>query len=392
MSRHKVGRKSKSASGNPGYREHKATGQAVVTLPLGNGKRKDVYLGPFGTPESKAEYNRVIAEWAANGRQAPVAPEDPARDLSINELVSRFIDHADVSYRDTTGALTTEYDNYKLSLHPLRILFGELPAAKFGPIALEQVRDYMVRTGSGKRGFGKKGSPLCGKGLCRRVVNQRMGRIRRFFKWAASKELVPHAVYQKLLTVDGLREGRSPARESKDVRPVPPETVEVTLPHVSRQVAAMIRVQLLTGARPREVCLMRPCDIDRSGPVWIYRPGSDEGPHGKHKTAYRGHLRAIPLGPRAQEVIKPFLDRDPGAFLFSPREAMAEYRAWQRSNRKSKVQPSQVDRTKGRPKKVFGARYNHRSYGKAIKTACKRHRIPSWHPHQLRHYRATEIQ
>src|SRR5689334_20606910 len=109
MSRHKVGRKPKSASGNPEYREHKATGQAVVTLPLGNGKRKDVYLGLHGTPESKAEYNRVIAEWAANGRQAPVAPDDPARDLTINELVSRFIDHADVSYRDATGAPTTEY-------------------------------------------------------------------------------------------------------------------------------------------------------------------------------------------------------------------------------------------------------------------------------------------
>ncbi|MHB1423150.1 MAG: tyrosine-type recombinase/integrase [Gemmataceae bacterium] len=393
MTRHKVGRKSKSSSGNPEYRLHKRTGQAVVTLPLGNGQRKDVYLGKHGSEESKAEYNRVLAEWAANGKQAPIDPlAEPASDLTIDELVSRFIDHANVFYRDATGAPTTEYDNFKLSLHPLRLLFGPLSVSKFGPVALEQVRDFMVREGSGKKGFGKNGSSLCGRGLCRRVINQRMGRIKRFFRWAASKELIPHTVYQRLATIEGLREDRSPARESKDVRPVPPEIVDATLPHLLRPVAAMVRVQQLTGARPGEVCVMRSCDIDRSGPVWVYRPGSDEGPRGKHKTAYRGHLRAIPLGPQSQEIIKPFLlNRDPGAYLFSPREGMAEFRAWQRSNRKSKVQPSQVDRSKARPKKRFGEHYNHRTYGKAIKAVCKRHGIPPWHPHQLRHYRATEI-
>ena len=74
MTRHKVGRKYKDSSGNPEYRLHKRTGEAVVTLPLGNGQRKDVYLGKLGSEESKAEYNRVIAEWAANDRQTPVGP------------------------------------------------------------------------------------------------------------------------------------------------------------------------------------------------------------------------------------------------------------------------------------------------------------------------------
>jgi hypothetical protein len=148
MTRHKVGRKSKSSSGNPEYRLHKWTGQAVVTLPLGEGKRKDVYLGKHGSEESKAEYVRVLAEWAANGRQAPISPVgEPATDLTIDEFVSRFIDHANAVYRDATGAPTTEYDNFKLSVHPLRLLFGPLPVSKFGPIALEQVRDFMVREG-----------------------------------------------------------------------------------------------------------------------------------------------------------------------------------------------------------------------------------------------------
>ena len=52
----------------PSYREHKPSGQAVVTL-----GGRDVYLGKHGTPESRAEYDRVIAEWLANGRQIPAS-------------------------------------------------------------------------------------------------------------------------------------------------------------------------------------------------------------------------------------------------------------------------------------------------------------------------------
>ena len=39
----------------PSYRLHKATGQAVVVL-----RGRSYYLGKFGSPESKAEYRRVM--------------------------------------------------------------------------------------------------------------------------------------------------------------------------------------------------------------------------------------------------------------------------------------------------------------------------------------------
>ena len=48
----------------PGYRLHKASGQAIVAL----GGRQ-IYLGPFGSQVSKDEYDRIIAEWLANGRR-----------------------------------------------------------------------------------------------------------------------------------------------------------------------------------------------------------------------------------------------------------------------------------------------------------------------------------
>jgi hypothetical protein len=48
----------------PSYRLYQQSGQARVTL---NGR--DILLGKYGTAASKAEYNRVIGEWIAAGRQ-----------------------------------------------------------------------------------------------------------------------------------------------------------------------------------------------------------------------------------------------------------------------------------------------------------------------------------
>jgi hypothetical protein len=142
---------------------------------------------------------------------------------------------------------------------------------------------------------------------------------------------------------------------------------------------------------------MRLCDLERGVPIWFFRPES-------HKTEHHDIDRAIFLGPRAQEILRPFLFRDPGAFLFSPKEAVEAQRARQRAQRKSKVQPSQVCRKKSRPKKQPKERYTRDSYTRAISYAIARANrerlqfgpirlsdyIPHWAPNQLRHALATE--
>ena len=52
--------------GTPSYRLHKPSGQAVVTL-----DGRDIYLGRYGSPESRAEFDRLLAEWLSNGRRLP---------------------------------------------------------------------------------------------------------------------------------------------------------------------------------------------------------------------------------------------------------------------------------------------------------------------------------
>jgi integrase len=146
----------------------------------------------------------------------------------------------------------------------------------------------------------------------------------------------------------------------------------------------MIQLQRLTGARPGEMCLLRACDIDMTGAVWLYRPHS-------HKTKHKGKDRVIALGPRAQGIAKPFLQLDTQAYLFNPAEAMTALRLEQRKNRKTRVQPSQMNRRKRRPKRTPGSRYKATSYYYAIRRGCLKAGIDVWHPHQLRHSHATEV-
>jgi integrase len=253
-------------------------------------------------------------------------------------------------------------------------LYGHTPAKDFGPLSLKTVRERMIDAG-----------------LSRGVVNQRVGRVRRMFRWCVENELVPPSVLEGLRAVRGLEKGRSRARETAPVKPVPPAWVEAVLPFLRPQVAAMVQLQLHSGMRPGELVRVRAVDIDMTGKVWLYRPGSDQGPEGEHKTAHRGHARVVPLGPRCQAIVREYLKTDVSAYLFSPSEVMTEFHAELRRNRKTKVQPSQLSRKKAKPKRKPGERYTTGTYARAIRRACEKAGVPHWHPHQLRHTKGTEI-
>jgi hypothetical protein len=77
----------------PSYRLHKPTGLAVVTI-----GGRDVYLGKHDSPESRAEYDRLIAEWLATGRRPAVAESGAGADLTVNEMLLAYLRHADAYY------------------------------------------------------------------------------------------------------------------------------------------------------------------------------------------------------------------------------------------------------------------------------------------------------
>jgi integrase len=347
-----VARRPKGAP--PSYRLHKQSGQAVVSLPRGDGTYQDVLLGAHDSAESRTEYARVIGEWETAGR-VPPRPNAGASDVTVAEVILAYWNHAETYYRHADQTPTSELDNVRLALRPLRELYGPTRAADFDALALEAVRNKMI-----------------GDGRCRNRVNRDLPRIKRLFKWAAGRKLVPLSVHQALDTVEGLRVGRSKARETAPVKAVAQTVVDATLPHMTPQVAAMVRLQLLTGMRPGEVIVMKGIDLDVSGTVWTFRPGSDKGEHGAHKTAWRGHDRVILIGPKGQEMLRPWLRQDAGEYIFQPKEARAAFDAERKANRKSPMTPSQARRQlKKNPRKKPGERYTVSSYDGAIYRACR---------------------
>jgi integrase len=356
-----------------------------------------VLLGKHGTSEAVQNYARVIGEWEARGRALPTAPAKS--DLSITELIARFWRYATEYYRHPDGRPTSEQKDYRFTLRPLEALYGDTSAAEFGPLALEAVRRKMLADG-----------------LCRNVINQRISRIKRMFGWAVSQELLAATNLHALQSLAGLREGRTPARETEPVKPVPDAFVDAVLPHVLPPVRAMIELQRRTGMRPGEVTAMRPCDIETGGKFWYYRP-----PH--HKTRHRGKDRVVPLAERAKVLVKQFLTFDTQAFLFSPARALAERTAILRANRKTPVQPSQRNRRAKNRRRAPADRYTSHSYLVAIRRGCDKadrlarqeaenakaaaegrepikapatvdaadRKVPYWHPNQLRHNFATLV-
>ncbi len=149
----------------------------------------------------------------------------------------------------------------------------------------------------------------------------------------------------------------------------------------------MIQLPLFTAARPGEVVIMRPIDLDTSGATWLYRPIT-------HKTAYREMPRTVYIGPRAKEVIQPFLqDRAVVDFLFSPQEADTERRAALHAARTTPLYCGNVpgSNRKEKPAHKPGKHYTTNTYRRAIERACNAAGIPLWTPGQLRHNAATIV-
>jgi integrase len=353
----------------PPYPKKHHNGQARITVRTGDGGRKDLTLGPHGSPESLAEYRRVLAELEAHGGLYPVQVAAPAAaDLTVNELLLQYWHWAEEHYRDPEGNPARELENLKDALRPLKRLYGHTPAKGFGPMALRAVQQEMVKAG-----------------LCRSVINFRVNRIRRVFKWAASFELLPVAVHQALQTVQGLRRRHGKVREADPVKPAPDDHVNATLPYLPAPVRAMVELQRLTGCRPGEVMVMRAIDLTMSGRVWTYRPAT-------HKNKHRGLDRVIFLGPQAQETVKPFLTTNLEVYLFSPRAYVEDLRRRRAEQRQTKRTPSELRRRrKAKPLRVPAERYNRRSYRLAIVRACQKAGVPEWSPLQLRHTAATAI-
>lgn len=331
----------------PTIHHNKANDVDRIRLYDANGEAYWENLGKHGSPEVKQNYRRILQSYDL---EQPKKIETGQVE-SVMELAAAYLEEVVPKIEPTTAT------NIRYAFGVLLEIHADTKIEEFGSMALKQVRDRMlnIRKWEGRQ------------------TNRQINRIRAGWKWAASMEMIPEESYARLMLLEPLRRSDySGIRWYEEVEAVSNETVEATLPFMPRIVADMVRLQLLSGARPGEVIQVRPCDVERPGltvegiDIWIFQPE-------KNKKKHRGKRRTIPIGPKAQVILLPYLDRDPEAYCFSPREVMLELG--------KKVNP--------KSKRCPGVKYLRTSYTHAIAVACKRAKVPSWHPHQLRHSAAT---
>ena len=254
-------------------------------------KGRDRYLGADGTSKNKARYEAEILRWLATKGSAVLqecTEHVPKDDLRISELLVDKMEFAHYYFRKS-GRSIGEAENVGHAIRSLCELYRDGPIGNFGQACLKAVRQSWVSAR-----------------LSRKVVNARINRIRRVFKWGVESELAEPRVLQAAQADATLKKGRTTARETEDVKPVLDAQIEMVFPLATGQVRANIELPNLSGTRP--------CDVNRGKTIWLYHPMP-------HLTERHGIRRKVFLGLRAQEILQPFLLRDADSFPFSPCDA-----------------------------------------------------------------------
>ena len=181
----------------PKYRKHVASGQAVVTI-----CGRDHYLGRYGTKASKAECDRLVGEWVAQGRPKVMVPRGTSSGgIIVKELVLAYWARCQ-KYYVKDGTATDEQVCIRTALRPVLDLYGSSCVSDFSPLALKACREQMIASG-----------------WCRRHINKQVCRVRQMFKWGVAEGMVPVAIWHALQALEGLKRGRSDAAEKEPSHP-----------------------------------------------------------------------------------------------------------------------------------------------------------------------------
>ena len=342
-----------------------------------------IVLGKWGSDEAKQAYGRFITELQNNPlpnvaviRSGSRPPE--SREGLISELATVYLAHIKASDVDPT-----HYGHMKVVLQDFLLpLYAGFPTNSFSPKCLKAVRSNMVAS----------------KRFCRNLINDYTRRIVAMFHHGIEEELVSPLTVDAIRAVKPLKKGAAGTFDHPPREGVPDNVIYRTLLFLTQTVAAMVQLQWLLGFRPSEVCKMRVGEIDCvSDPdCWIYTMA--------HKTSSCIGDRKIYLSTPMKKLIAPYLTgKKPEDYVFTPAQSERERHQRLRSERKTPVQPSQIERAKRRaanPGITFAACFDKTSYRKSILYAIDRantmlpadQQIPHWTPYQIRHSTATRME
>ena len=260
--------------------------------------------------------------------QAILAEMDTEQGATMQQVTDAFRRDCLPRYAHNQG----QFNRYNNLCDLLDDEYCDRPIAEFGPKRLAELRRQFVKEGN-----------------CRKYVNAKVQCIRNIVRHAVAEELAAPGVLASLNALEPLKSGQAkdnPPREAVEL-----VDIKATMPNLSPQLQAMVRIQLATGCRPSELFRLCPSLVDRSGDDWVIRPE-------KHKTAHHGRKRAIPVVGLAREALEPYLLRGADELCFQT---------------------------------VHGNPWNRSSYRQAIQKAAVKAGVPKWSPYQMRHATAQVV-
>jgi hypothetical protein len=129
-------------------------------------------------------------------------------EMLVKELILGYHSHLAATNREIG-------DKVKQALGIVRQMYGETPAARFGPVAFKAIRLKLIEAK-----------------LAITTIRDRMGVIRRMVAWGVENEMLPADALERIKAVAGLRAGRDGVKPSKKIGPAPEEHIRAILPHL----------------------------------------------------------------------------------------------------------------------------------------------------------------
>jgi hypothetical protein len=270
----------------------------VANIYKPNGKRTTI---SFGSAEvrTEGEIYTAFGKWLDLYNQLPHKvlsfkdPYDaveqivhPLNIVTVIELVDKYETHRKKVINSLRNNL--EHPDLKFIRRVRQFLkrYHNWPINAFGPDELKDVQQALINY---EYVHGNKR-----KRYTRRGINDTIKWIRKIWRWGMGRQLVKPELIQGLEEVKALKMGDTDAPDNHKRSRVTKEELWKVVKVVNSAIGDMLKLIWYTGMRPYEVCEMRPYDIicDDSE-CWLYIPGRDRTPIGKHKTTRYERVKGV---------------------------------------------------------------------------------------------------
>jgi len=253
--------------------------------------------GPLEEPcaECKARYDELIGKWFVAGK----------RPLGLNEKgdtiggLSRKYQAYGVARFRKRGEMTTHARRILRVCNMVRMVHERTLVTEFRPKDFKGLRAAWVATRS------------------RKTVNSYAEVVVDMIRWGVAEDLVHPDILARLRAVDPLTKFDVGKPDPPRKLSVSPEELAWAVERIPKPACDILRLLDATGMRPGEACAMNLRDLDRSGECWVYRVTADY-----NKTEHHDRPRVVFLGPKAQSILEPYVERaerSSHGWIFTPR-------------------------------------------------------------------------